>query len=520
MEYIVKNSVIINNGEGADPNDILEIQGIQNISNDDFFLLPQFNYSNFNTHGYPYLDGYVANTIFTEGVQPTAQSWSDGYGITNKAGTLYFLHAVTPTADGYTPSSVSVVNVQEDSLLFNSSYFTPDLSNPRYALVGLKLSTSISTVTRDMEDAATSVITSQTVNKYNNYVIDGYVALGTPSGSPTIPTLPAGYLPWCLVKINANQLAGFINGNSVIPLSVPRGLSKCFAGPFDGNSSATTADTKSVWIPGVNFLSDIATSSTGTAGWQMISGHYIQNNGATGVASVGLSIPSTATLNSLTLYYYKDSAGSTTAITSSISSTGTITPLTGGGGSLTSTAGNLTNTFTLATPFSPTSTLGLIFVYTQSTAATHERIYGLVLNYSDGYTRYAGFTADYINNLLIANNTTTSYIIPITAAGTNKKLEKIKIFSSVNATGQFSIGAQTGSSAISSYIVTSDMDALLESDHITYNFLSAVTLHGNGLWTNNTLSPFNGLDFHYFLIWTPTTIGDTFYGAEFILAGS
>jgi len=98
-----------------------------------------------------------------------------------------------------------------------------DGSNPRYDLVSVQLSHGNGDPeSRDFEDGTTRVKSSTTPNKRRNVTLTKTLTVGTPAGSPTIPSTPANHVPLYAVLVPTSHSGVHLNTN-IIDYRLPLG---------------------------------------------------------------------------------------------------------------------------------------------------------------------------------------------------------------------------------------------------------------------------------------------------------
>jgi len=195
---IVKQ-VLFNDGEGLTFEDMNNVQEFLNAQINDLDIRGRAMASAFETSSSP---AYA----FTPGNQAAPYDDAADRTLTNLQGAVY--QRIAGTVTGSTPTMLGYF-LAADEL---STQFADNASGQdRIDLVSIKLSqTNGDSESRDFKDASTGVLSSSSLNKRRNVLLEIDVAQGTPGTPPVEPSAPAGYVKWasCLVPdgIGANPL--------------------------------------------------------------------------------------------------------------------------------------------------------------------------------------------------------------------------------------------------------------------------------------------------------------------------
>lgn len=109
---------------------------------------------------------------------------------------------------------------------------TADGSNPRWDIISAKVeydpldTGSVDAVTRDFKDAITGALTSPVTDKRRRTLLTMTYTTGTPAGSPTEPSPPAGEEVFCRVEVATSATQIF--SDNIVDKRFPAGMTRIF----------------------------------------------------------------------------------------------------------------------------------------------------------------------------------------------------------------------------------------------------------------------------------------------------
>lgn len=524
--YEAQTRVIFNNGEGADGYDLNDAQVFRQSAFQDFFIQPSLNLFPDNSFIYPYLQ--ENGGIFSEGIQPLARPSAIANTVTNGAGTIYW------NVDGYnaqTPNSATpkiyAIELAANALQVNSAELTPDVTNPRWAIIYLNLTTGTDNASRRFKDNTTRAVTTQSVPKYQKVIITTNVVLGTPAANPVFPSGYTGVAQgpiWALVYIPANHSTVFTT-EQVIPAITPRVSTSIPVYPAT-NGIVTTgglSTPKTEWLLG--------------PGFQVFNGTWAMN----GNASSWLNSNTPARLQGSMPLNGSTSGATVTQVTAHVTpggaSAGTLTwlkvPAMSGTGAVgpEATVGTATTSGTSAQTITINASAvindDIVTYFKYDAGQNGDRFFGCKVTYQTN-----GFSYDGYGTVTAVGPGPFQMLIPFPDISSNKKIIGITV-DALTTTNRFSIKTFFNNLVVTTLFSPAQMNEINSGgiNNSTFSFYlnQKVATVQNGavdgwpnwsLWCHGKYSPFTVPDFTLkpCLVWTPSA-GETMGKVIFRIAG-